>query len=275
MGRCAAVGCSNKDGPGIRLFTFPRDSTRRKQWELKVKRKNWSAKNHRLCQEHFEEDQFERNRADGWKKLKQNAVPTVFSDQPPAKHRKQPANHNSGTSVEHFEEDQFERNRADGWKKLKQNAVPTVFSDQPPAKHRKQPANHNSGTSVDKLVEDHTYCSKKGYRDEPSTSGCSSHDVSAVSPCTSSTTTTSAETCSPSHIPICEEILVANTTPEDFWKHQADQLQCQLSLVKQQLQDHQKQESLTKHIHHIFNEDQYFNNSEVGMSGAMQAGLTT
>lgn len=30
-------------------------------------------------QAHFEENSFEQNRADGWKKLKPNAVPTVFS----------------------------------------------------------------------------------------------------------------------------------------------------------------------------------------------------
>ena len=30
-------------------------------------------------QEHFEESQFEQNRADGWKKLRQTAVPTLFN----------------------------------------------------------------------------------------------------------------------------------------------------------------------------------------------------
>ncbi|XP_077550820.1 uncharacterized protein LOC144164188 [Haemaphysalis longicornis] len=41
-------------------------------------------------QAHFEEDSFEQNRADGWKKLKPNAVPTVFSFRPLPRHRKAP-----------------------------------------------------------------------------------------------------------------------------------------------------------------------------------------
>ncbi|KAL3198376.1 hypothetical protein MRX96_014204 [Rhipicephalus microplus] len=33
-------------------------------------------------QAHFEENSFEQNGADGWKKLKPNAMPTVFSFRP-------------------------------------------------------------------------------------------------------------------------------------------------------------------------------------------------
>jgi len=41
-------------------------------------------------QKHFTEDQFEGNRADGWRKLKQTAVPTIFSHKPERNVRKKP-----------------------------------------------------------------------------------------------------------------------------------------------------------------------------------------
>ncbi|XP_075743870.1 uncharacterized protein LOC142802727 isoform X2 [Rhipicephalus microplus] len=51
-----------------------------------------------LTQAHFEENSFEQNRADGWKKLKPNAVPTVFSFRPLPHHRKAPKER-SGTAL--------------------------------------------------------------------------------------------------------------------------------------------------------------------------------
>lgn len=38
-----------------------------------------------MFQAHFEESQFENNRADNWKKLKQTAVPTIFDVPNPPK----------------------------------------------------------------------------------------------------------------------------------------------------------------------------------------------
>ena len=58
---CAAFGCNNNSSKGARVsfFDFPKDKSLRKQWILKVKRKNWRPSRHaRLCSEHFEEGAF-------------------------------------------------------------------------------------------------------------------------------------------------------------------------------------------------------------------------
>jgi len=48
---CVAVGCSNKDRHGIKLFRFPREEIRRKTWTYKVRRENWqSSELSRLCE---------------------------------------------------------------------------------------------------------------------------------------------------------------------------------------------------------------------------------
>ncbi|KAK3895316.1 hypothetical protein Pcinc_000961 [Petrolisthes cinctipes] len=89
MPTCSAYGCTkrhNKGGQKIRLFRFPTDPSRRKEWQQRVNSdnpdKNWiPGASAVLCQDHFEADQFEANRKDGWRKLKQNAVPTIFNGQ--------------------------------------------------------------------------------------------------------------------------------------------------------------------------------------------------
>ncbi|KAJ8271058.1 hypothetical protein GJAV_G00122280 [Gymnothorax javanicus] len=53
---------------------------RRKLWVNEVRRLGWKpTSSSLLCQEHFDCDQFENSRADGKKKLKSSAVPTIFS----------------------------------------------------------------------------------------------------------------------------------------------------------------------------------------------------
>jgi hypothetical protein len=51
-------------------------------------------------QEHFEESQFEANRADGTKLLRPDAIPTVFSYQPLPRHRKPPCKRGQKDSLE-------------------------------------------------------------------------------------------------------------------------------------------------------------------------------
>ncbi|XP_030835891.1 THAP domain-containing protein 2-like [Strongylocentrotus purpuratus] len=63
MTGCCAFGCSNKSEKGYKMYRFPADPQRRKIWENKI---------------HFDESQFENGRADGKKKLKWQAVPTIF-----------------------------------------------------------------------------------------------------------------------------------------------------------------------------------------------------
>lgn len=91
MPSCVAFGCHKRSDKGYKLFVFPRNKERRKQWEIKVRLKNWTATNNSyLCECHFEDDQFELHRADGKRKLKPNAVPSIFGDKRPKPKRKPP-----------------------------------------------------------------------------------------------------------------------------------------------------------------------------------------
>lgn len=79
MTGCCVPGCNNSTRKGFRCFSFPADKERRRKWEIQVKRDKWTpARSSRLCEAHFTADQFEPARADGWKKLKGTAVPTMF-----------------------------------------------------------------------------------------------------------------------------------------------------------------------------------------------------
>ncbi|GBM33484.1 THAP domain-containing protein 1 [Araneus ventricosus] len=77
---CCAFGCNEKfiKGGPITFHSFPKDETRRKLWESKLKRENFKATNYsRICSRHFSEDCFEREKLGGtW--LKKDAVPTIF-----------------------------------------------------------------------------------------------------------------------------------------------------------------------------------------------------
>lgn len=73
------------------MFKFPTEPKRRLQWTVNVRRDKWTpTKASCVCSAHFEDHFFEQNRADGWKKLKPNAVPTLFSFRASPKPRKPP-----------------------------------------------------------------------------------------------------------------------------------------------------------------------------------------
>ncbi|KAL1472668.1 hypothetical protein MTO96_022890 [Rhipicephalus appendiculatus] len=78
---CCAFGCSNSVLRGKRLFRIPlseKDAARRQMWLAIIKREGFvPTAGSRLCEDHFEPDQFEQHRADGRKLLKCNAVPTI------------------------------------------------------------------------------------------------------------------------------------------------------------------------------------------------------
>uniref|UniRef100_A0A1B6EE59 THAP-type domain-containing protein n=1 Tax=Clastoptera arizonana TaxID=38151 RepID=A0A1B6EE59_9HEMI len=82
---CAAINCSNRTEKGFRLFRFPADSKRKAKWVQNMRRHHvskygtWKSQGTYICEIHFEESQFESKRADNWKKLKPNAVPTLFN----------------------------------------------------------------------------------------------------------------------------------------------------------------------------------------------------
>lgn len=70
-----------------------RDGLRREQWLLNIGRKNFvPTKNSVVCERHFTEDQFEPRilKEFGKKKLRPNAVPTIFSHRPVVKQEKPP-----------------------------------------------------------------------------------------------------------------------------------------------------------------------------------------
>ncbi|XP_071944389.1 uncharacterized protein [Antedon mediterranea] len=104
MPGCSVVGCKTrrKKGLTIRLHRFPANPIRRKHWQENVGRKGWiPKKNSLICQAHFDDDQFEKNRTDGKRNLKFNAVPTIF---PHGRHLRKPLKrtyiaHNSGLKL--------------------------------------------------------------------------------------------------------------------------------------------------------------------------------
>ncbi|XP_047144792.1 peroxynitrite isomerase THAP4-like [Hydra vulgaris] len=79
MPGCAAVGCHNRPEKGFIMKCFPKNEKQRAIWTSKVKRLNWVPTNTSfLCEVHFDADQWEKTRNDGSRKLKHNAIPTVF-----------------------------------------------------------------------------------------------------------------------------------------------------------------------------------------------------
>ncbi|XP_018972950.1 52 kDa repressor of the inhibitor of the protein kinase-like isoform X2 [Cyprinus carpio] len=81
MGGCSAPNCSNSTTIGKQLFRFPKDPVRMRKWLVNCRRDFVPTPCSRLCQDHFEESQFEeiaRSPAGG-RKLKPNAIPTLFN----------------------------------------------------------------------------------------------------------------------------------------------------------------------------------------------------
>ncbi|XP_036142902.1 THAP domain-containing protein 1 [Monomorium pharaonis] len=79
MTGCCVPGCNNSSRKGFSLRRFPSNNERKALWILKINRKNWkpTAYSH-ICEVHFAKDMWEKPRIDGKKKLKYNAVPTIF-----------------------------------------------------------------------------------------------------------------------------------------------------------------------------------------------------
>ncbi|KAJ4426849.1 hypothetical protein ANN_26648 [Periplaneta americana] len=91
MPGCAAVGCSNSAKKGMLMKRFPKDPARRKEWHIKMKRDKWKPTDYSyLCEVHFAPDMWEKTRIDGTRKLKSNAVPTIFFFSPPSAMKRKP-----------------------------------------------------------------------------------------------------------------------------------------------------------------------------------------
>ncbi|ELT94426.1 hypothetical protein CAPTEDRAFT_218190 [Capitella teleta] len=82
MPSCSAFQCTNRTEKGFRMHRFPRDPDRRRIWEIRSQR---DAKRLNrpgfLCHIHFEDSEFELHRADGKRKLKGTALPSLFPEQ--------------------------------------------------------------------------------------------------------------------------------------------------------------------------------------------------
>ena len=61
---CAALNCLNYSNSKVSTFRFPANSKLRKQWLLKMERREFQPeKNSRICTVHFAEDYFRENLA--------------------------------------------------------------------------------------------------------------------------------------------------------------------------------------------------------------------
>lgn len=93
MPGCCAYGCSNRYEDGFKLYGFPSSKkptevSRRKRWLSNLKRDKWQPTDFsRLCEVHFETDQFELGPS-GRKRLKGDAVPTIFSFKKPLRNKR-------------------------------------------------------------------------------------------------------------------------------------------------------------------------------------------
>lgn len=112
MTGCVALNCTNRREKGFLLFSIPTNVERRKKWLQNLGREQWiPTKSACVCEVHFEASQFESRRADGWKKLKPNAVPTLFDVAPlkidPTRRKslnEKPRNEVAATSVQKVSE---------------------------------------------------------------------------------------------------------------------------------------------------------------------------
>ncbi|KAL4108053.1 hypothetical protein QTP88_018310 [Uroleucon formosanum] len=89
MGGCTTINCHNSDKKVFWMFNYPTNEERRRRCLLNNRRDKFvPTKCSQLCevQLYFQQSQFEKNHADGWKKLKLNAIPTLFNVPNPPLH---------------------------------------------------------------------------------------------------------------------------------------------------------------------------------------------
>lgn len=85
MPGCAMKDCKNSSRQGVKMNTLPRNLIKREKWITNCEQlggmKNWPPLDTAaLCEYHFPADMWEKPRIDGKKKLKSDAVPTIFGD---------------------------------------------------------------------------------------------------------------------------------------------------------------------------------------------------
>lgn len=89
MGGCSADYCVNSSQKGFQMCRIPRNEKRRTVWIANINRQDWiPGPAASLCHVHFTEDMWEKTR-DGKRRLKSDAVPTIFGEHIPVNTIKQ------------------------------------------------------------------------------------------------------------------------------------------------------------------------------------------
>ncbi|XP_012143761.2 uncharacterized protein LOC100879234 [Megachile rotundata] len=89
MGGCSADYCVNSSQKGFQMCRIPRNEKRRTTWIANINREDWiPGPAASLCHVHFTEDMWEKTR-DGKRRLKSDAVPTIFGKHIPVNTIKQ------------------------------------------------------------------------------------------------------------------------------------------------------------------------------------------
>ncbi|XP_028138629.2 peroxynitrite isomerase THAP4-like [Diabrotica virgifera virgifera] len=82
MPACKVKGCRSRSGiDNVKMNSFPKESERRTVWIKNIGLKQDPSKYAVVCEEHFTSDMWEKVRQDGSRKLKCNAVPTIFREE--------------------------------------------------------------------------------------------------------------------------------------------------------------------------------------------------
>ncbi|RLU18791.1 hypothetical protein DMN91_009148 [Ooceraea biroi] len=80
MPGCCVRNCSNSSEKGFSMRCFPTNQERKALWIAKINIPDWKpSKYSRICEVHFPEEMWEKDRCDGTRRLKCNAVPINFS----------------------------------------------------------------------------------------------------------------------------------------------------------------------------------------------------
>lgn len=80
MTGCSVPKCTNRSESGKSFYRIPsgrKDVRRRLIWLLRMGRRTAAPKNAKVCEDHFDPNQFESYQVEGRRKLKANAVPSL------------------------------------------------------------------------------------------------------------------------------------------------------------------------------------------------------
>ncbi|XP_033219203.1 uncharacterized protein LOC117174312 isoform X2 [Belonocnema kinseyi] len=78
MPGCSVPNCHRRADKGYRMFVFPKRPDKRKLWARLCKREDKPPKHARICEYHFDDNQFTIDFRGKRGKLKPNAIPTVY-----------------------------------------------------------------------------------------------------------------------------------------------------------------------------------------------------